>query len=40
MQVGHFYFLKDIYYEEFNDSKLMKNHESMAVYMTDRAIVV
>jgi len=36
MQVGHFYFLKDIYYEEFNDSKLMKNHESINGSLHDR----
>ena len=29
VQQGHFYFLKDVYYERFNDGTLMENKESI-----------
>lgn len=29
MEVGHFYFLDNQYYQDFNDDKLMSNHETV-----------
>jgi hypothetical protein len=36
MEVGHFYFLDNQYYQDFNDDKLMSNHEIVNGKIHDR----